>query len=329
MLNKDFIKGFMTAAGLLPERLWRGVFTLSEHERELCEEIRLRLGRPLIVSSAGKHRVIQGESGPLVVTRDEIDEVLARVTGSSVHTYNDQIAVGFITAENGHRLGLCGDVTQENGSVRTMRAFSSVNLRVAKQALGLSEQLCRNLYEQGFASTLILAPPGAGKTTLLRDMARRLSHRFNVSVVDERHEIAACRQGVPQFDLGRCDVLSGANKAAGIEMLLRGMSPEIIALDEITSAQDVRTLAAASYSGCTFLTTAHGGGVDDLSRRPVYREAFAQGIFDCIILIENKFGRRSFRVWRESHDKNDWADNDSRVMLGDRYFNEQEAEGPR
>ena len=103
------------------------------------------------------------------------------------------------------------------------------------------------IYQNGFESTLILAPPGGGKTTLLRDMARVLSQSLNVALADERMEIAACRDGEPQFDVGQCDVMSGGSKSEVMTMLLRSMSPQVIALDEITGERDAAALIAASY----------------------------------------------------------------------------------
>ena len=53
-----------------------------------------------------------------------------------------------------------------------------------------------------------------------------------VGVVDERSEIAACYRGIPQNDLGpRTDVLDNCPKEHGIHMLLRSMSPQIIAVE--------------------------------------------------------------------------------------------------
>ena len=52
---------FMTAAGLLPERLWRAAFTLSAEERLHVEEFRLRVGRPFCAVTAGKQQVLRSE----------------------------------------------------------------------------------------------------------------------------------------------------------------------------------------------------------------------------------------------------------------------------
>ena len=60
-----------------------------------------------------------------------------------------------------------------------------------------------------------------------------------VGVVDERSELAGSYQGVPQNDLGmRTDVLDGCPKAEGMEMLIRSMSPAVVAVDELGRKED-------------------------------------------------------------------------------------------
>ena len=59
-------------------------------------------------------------------------------------------------------------------------------------------------------------------------------------VVDERGEIAAMYKGIPQNDIGiRTDVIENISKAKGMKILIRSMSPEVIACDEIGSEEDV------------------------------------------------------------------------------------------
>ncbi len=79
----------------------------------------------------------------------------------------------------------------------------------------------------------------------MRDLIRQLSAGnagtpgMKVGVVDERSEIAACHLGIPQNDLGpRTDVLDGCKKTEGIRMLLRSMSPQILAVDELGGKED-------------------------------------------------------------------------------------------
>lgn len=286
-----YLKGFHTAAQLLPERLWRAAYSLNEQQRQDCEEIRVRLGRPLAATVAGEI-VLLGDSAVLP-TGEEMDELLARATECSVHSYLDQLWQGYLTTRHGHRLGICGQFSQ--GETRLLRGLSSVNIRVARQVHGLAKEL-PFLKEPSFQNTLILAPPGAGKTTLLREMCRELSLRFRVALADERYEIAACAGGEPRFNVGLCDVLSAGNKGETIPMLLRSMSPQILAMDEITRAEDCESLLECAGCGCSLLATAHGSEIEDLHKRPAYRRLLDAGLFQQVILIRRSGRERRYRL---------------------------------
>lgn len=286
-----YLKGFHTAAQLLPERLWRAAYSLNEQQRQDCEEIRVRLGRPLAATVAGEI-VLLGDSAVLP-TGEEMDELLARATECSVHSYLDQLWQGYLTTRHGHRLGICGQFSQ--GETRLLRGLSSVNIRVARQVHGLAKEL-PFLKEPSFQNTLILAPPGAGKTTLLREMCRELSLRFRVALADECYEIAACAGGEPRFNVGLCDVLSAGNKGETIPMLLRSMSPQILAMDEITRAEDCESLLECAGCGCSLLATAHGSEIEDLHKRPAYRRLLDAGLFQQVILIRRSGRERRYRL---------------------------------
>ena len=147
-----------------------------------------------------------------------------------------------------------------------------------------------------FVNTLIMGPPGSGKTTLLRELCRRLSAQFTVAVADERYEIAACMNGLPRFAIGGCDVLSGGCKRETIPMLVRAMSPQILALDEITQPEDCRCMAECVGCGCSLLATAHGACLEDLYRRSLYRQLMEQDLFQRVILIVQSGGKREYLV---------------------------------
>lgn len=78
--------------------------------------------------------------------------------------------------------------------------------------------------------------------------------------------------------------------------LLRGMNPQVLAVDEITAAEDVAAMVQAAGCGVTLLATAHGGTLADLDRRPLYRELMAQGVFGRLILIRGVGRERRYTV---------------------------------
>lgn len=237
------------------------------------------------------------------VSERDLREVLERASQASAHTVLEQVRSGFVTLRGGHRIGLCGTASRKDGEVTSLRYLSSLSIRVARAVEGQAGELLTELTENGaFLSTLILGPPGSGKTTLLRELIRTLSdghgirpHR--VGVADERGEIAALWQGKAQFRVGRqTDILDGCPKAEGLSILLRGMNPQVLAVDEITRPADADAIIEAAGCGAALLATAHGGSIADLKRRPVYRALLSEGIFRRVVVLDQRDGKRTARV---------------------------------
>ena len=98
--------------------------------------------------------------------------------------------------------------------------------------------------------------------------------------MDERGEIAVMYRGQPQMDVGsRTDVLDGCPKALAIPMVLRAMNPQIIAVDEITTREDLHAMAQAAGCGTALLATIHAADTAELEQKPLYRELLAGRVF--------------------------------------------------
>ena len=78
--------------------------------------------------------------------------------------------------------------------------------------------------------------------------------------------------------------------------LLRGMNPQVLAVDEITAPEDVAALMSAAGCGGTLLAPAHGAGREDLSRRKLYRGLLEEGVFRRLVRIRREAGRRIYEV---------------------------------
>lgn len=260
------------------------------------EELRLRAGQPPAAKTA------EGEQ-PLdlrPVTAQELRETLSRAARYSVHSYAESLKNGFVTLGGGHRLGVCGTVAEENGQVVGVRGLASLNLRIARQFTGLAAQIVPWIGDGAPQSVLLLSPPGLGKTTLLREWVRLVSDKgYTVAVADERSEIAALADGVPQFDVGRCtDVMEGCDKKQAALMLLKTMSPALLAFDEITAPADVEAVSLCAHCGTAVVASAHAADVDDLRQRPLYRALLELGVFGRAVVITRKGQERCYRMER-------------------------------
>lgn len=239
--------------------------------KDSLQELRLRLGQPpqLIHGNCVTwlHRVIR---------QDDLNYCVN--TASRYSPWSAQsVGQGYITAQGGHRIGICGSVVMQGGEMTGIRTVRSLCIRVARDFPGLAQK-----YRNYTGSILVIGPPGSGKTTLLRDLIRQLSLKETVSVVDERCELFP--EG--NFSSGKAiDILSGCLKASGIETLLRTMGPDTIAVDEITAEADCNALIKAGWCGVRLVATAHAATISDLHTRTLYKPLLERNLFRHVLVM--------------------------------------------
>ena len=117
-----------------------------------------------------------------------------------------------------------------------------------------------------------------------------------MGVADERGEISGGRKGGQGFDLGpRTDVVRGICKSEGAMMLLRTMSPHVIAMDEITATDDLQAIDSIMKAGVTIVATLHGDGLASL-HKPSFAPIYNAAVFEKAVFVEHSQGLRSYRV---------------------------------
>ena len=293
------------ACEFLPGRLKRLALALPDKQKERTEEFRLRVMHPMTgLTSEGALNAAPNAIDSLV-TAEDLEQMLGAVTEYSRYACIETLRQGFLPLRGGFRLGVCGSAVVREGEVSNLKEISSLSLRIVCEEVGLGSGIAPQLFDESgqFLSTLILSPPGGGKTTLLRDLIRSLSlgdseHRaLRVAVIDERGEIAVCCKARPQMELGNhTDVLSLCPKATGIMMVLRGMNPQLIAVDEITAAEDIRAMCLAANCGVGLLASIHAASVEELTQKPIFEELLRAKVFRRCVSIRKEGGRRTYEV---------------------------------
>lgn len=324
----------MKLALLFPLHLREAMQVLDTLED--LEEIRVRIGQPLFVYGKCRELLLVKSAGHFLfrestkrssceencgettkswdceslyrVTEKDLREMQNYISNYSLYAYKEELKNGFITIEGGHRIGVAGAVINKDGKVSGISHLTFFNIRVAHEKKGCAKSVLGYLrQEETIYNTLLVSAPGAGKTTLLRDCIRSLSYGEcgmagnKIAVVDERSELAASFHGIPQNDVGpRTDVLDGCNKPEGIMMLLRTMSPQIIAVDELGGEADFYAVEQAAYCGCRILGTIHAGSIADLKEKAISKKWCERDVFERFVFVKKEAdGNRSFHVYNQ------------------------------
>jgi stage III sporulation protein AA len=285
---------------------------LGEDRCSQLEEIRLRCGQPLQLKIGERDYTVDSRgqlqeemAAGYRVGEEDIYRTVSSISDNSLYAFDEDIKRGFITVAGGHRVGLAGQVVLQGEMVKTIKDFSSLCFRIARQVKDCALPLLPYIYSDNGHSTvntLIISPPRCGKTTILRDLARLLANNHkrqparNVVIVDERSELAGCYRGIPQLDIGpRTDVLDSCPKAQGMVMALRSLSPQVIITDEIGRPEDVLAVQECVNAGVAVISSVHAGCVDELQKRPIMMDLLASRAFKLGVVLSRTKGPGSIK----------------------------------
>lgn len=296
-------KRFIGACSAVSAELLTYLQSTPKTITDSAHEIILRVNRPLCVSTDTKRyfftknncitdTVLSNEM--VVCSTRNILETFHNICNFSVYSRQNEINNGYITLRGGHRAGICGTAVVSKGEIVNIKDITTINIRISREIIGCADDLYKRFDAKG--GLLICGAPCSGKTTLLRDLARRLSYEYKVSLVDERNELSSTVCGVAENDIGFCDVFDGYIKADAIIHAVRSMSPDIIICDELSTSDDILAVNRGVNSGVSFIATIHADDLNNLKNRCFSRELLNTNAFSKIVFLDTRENAGSIKA---------------------------------
>lgn len=277
---------------ILPEKFYNII--KDKINLKAVNEIRLRADRPVILDIGGKQMFL-GENGvttniksALFSSKIMIEDVIFRASECSIYSVNEQIKRGFIVTDDAIRIGIGGNLIEENGKLKTMTNFSSVNIRIPHIVKNCSLNAFPYIFKNNqVLSTLVISAPGCGKTTFLRDFVYQLSERMmmqNVLLLDERGELDV------GINSNFTDKIAFSSKKIGFENGIRSLAPDIIVTDEVGQEDDIDAIEYASGCGVKILASSHCDDIETFSKKSLFKKLIDQKIFKRFVLLSKRNG---------------------------------------
>ncbi len=294
-MDKSYMASFSYTVSFISPRIKKIIEELNEATIENIQEIRLRKNKPVAIVSNGESSFLTSNSKTtyivsnncVVPTENELVDTINKMCGYSMHTQIENISNGFITLKNGSRVGVSGTAVYEDGNIKSVKDINSINIRIPRNKLNISDAVFDYFQRQGIKNILIVGPPNCGKTTMLKDIAYQLSSGrtgkyYKVCIIDERNEISP-----NDFSGPNTDVLSGFEKDKGITIAMRTLSPDFIICDEIASVNEVLKIIDGMNSGIKYVVSIHSSDLNELKRKNVFKLLVNEADFDTVVLLSD------------------------------------------
>ena len=126
---------------------------VSNEEWKKVKEIRIRNNRPIIISGFDDEKIIDYK-----VQTEDILRLVENFSDNSLYKVQNEINEGFITIKGGHRVGITGTSVIESEKIKNIKYISGLNIRIAREVKGCSNELLEILDEE-LDSTIIISPP--------------------------------------------------------------------------------------------------------------------------------------------------------------------------
>ncbi len=272
---------FDQAISSLHQKVRKDLDLLSNDLKTSAQEIRLIAGFPPQVMASNKLTDIAGD----VITKKDLNDCMLSLCKGSIHSHQKELSAGFLSLEGGHRAAFAATaVYGTNGIPIGFRNLTAIVIRIAGDHRGVSIPLIKRAFCDGLCGLMIAGAPSSGKTTILRDIARQLSCGAlngcdRVAVIDERGELGSCNKSL---------VLKGYDKAQGMLMALRLLSPQVILCDEIGELSEAKAVLQALNSGVYVITTVHAASKEQLLNRTVSKELLLSRAFKRTAILSDK-----------------------------------------